>query len=180
MRLKSREVAHATKMIRAIQDLFHLYRHIEIDLPIDVAIAREHIAQALQNDLVLSKKHQLTRYYRGDCEQGKIRFVGPKAMKQFCFRFEGQLTGGDRQTKLAGTLRLRNSDFYQVGFAALCIIGFLSAILCWGAITVSPLFLGFLYGMTQWHFQFYAKEHKHILTSLLSGEKPTLIDVWSH
>ncbi|OKH17614.1 hypothetical protein [[Limnothrix rosea] IAM M-220] len=167
-------------MIRASQDLLHLYRPIEIDLPIDMAIAQKNITRALQNDLVLSKKYQLTRYYWGHGEQNKVRLVGPRAMKQFCFRFEGKLTGGDRQTKLIGTLRLRNQDFHQVAFAALLITVFLSALLRWGAITVMPLFLGFLYGMVQWHFQCYAKEYQHILTSLLSGEKPTLIDLWGN
>ncbi|WP_160148345.1 hypothetical protein [[Leptolyngbya] sp. PCC 7376] len=161
-------------MIRAIQDCLFLYRNIEVTVPISLAIAHKNLHQGLLNDIVLSKQYQLTRYYWGSSDLNRVRFFGPKSRRQFCFHFYGKLSGNSHETKFAGTMRLRNLDFYQVACAALFLIVFLSTLMKWAAISPLTMFLGFLYSMTQWHLAFYQKEYQHLLTSLIKGDRPKL------
>lgn len=161
-------------MIRAIQNALKLWRTIEITVPISLAIAQQNIRAGLESDIILSGKFKVRRYYWGNADFSQVRFVGPKARKQFCFCTHGQLMGNQHETRFLGTMRLRNFDFYQVICAALLLITVLTLSMKSAAIAPIMALVGFLYGMTQWHFEVYQREITHILTQLLKAETPSL------
>ena len=157
-------------MIDAIQNALKLRRTIEITVPISLAIAQQNIREGLYDDIVLSSKFKVRRRYWGSADLNQVRFFGPKARKQFCFRTQGKLTGNQDETKLVATMRLCTFDFYQLLFAALVFSIILAIGMQEAAIFPLLAFFLFLYGMTQWHFEVYQRDIKCILTCLLKTE----------
>ncbi|NJN73268.1 MAG: hypothetical protein HC799_10925 [Limnothrix sp. RL_2_0] len=129
------------------------------------------VLNALSQSIILSGKYQVTRRYWGKFEHDQIQFHGPRATKQFCFVVTGKLAKKDSNTVFIGQMYLSNGDRYQLFAAVVIICSFLAVLLRWGAIFISPIFIAFIYAMTQWHFQFYVKEITQVLTDLMIGKE---------
>lgn len=151
-----------------IQARLRLRRRITLTAPSPVALVRERLAAALSEKIVLKGQFQLTRYYWGQLNHNHLTLYGPRANRQFCFLTQGELSYGGIQTQFDGHMYLRALDFYQLMLAIAVLIVALSVVLRWFGLTLMPLFLGFFYGMVQWHFQCYQGEITRLLTRLMA------------
>jgi len=159
-------------MIQTIQRFLLLFRPIKIDVQLPLDTVSSNVSQALSRSIILSGKHQVTRRYWGKLEHDQIQFHGPRATKQCCFVVTGKLAQNNSNTVFIGQMYLSNGDRYQLFAAVVILCSFLAIALRWGAIFISPIFISFIYAMTQWHFQVYVKEITQILTDLMLGENP--------
>lgn len=158
-------------MHQTIQRFLLLYRPIKINIQLPLDTVSRNVSEALSRSIMLSGKHQVSRRYWGKFEQDQIQFHGPRANKQCCFAVTGKLAQNNSNTVFTGQMYLSKGDHYQLFAAVVIICSFLAVLLRWGAIFISPIFIGFIYGMTQWHFQFYIKEITQILTDLMLGKE---------
>lgn len=168
-----------TSIIQSIQAGLGLRRRATVTVPLPMAQARHRLTTALAQEIVLTGRFQVTRRYWGHLSQNHLTLHGPRAHKQFGFLTQGELHDGPLgpvfdnrgpQTELTLQIDLRALDFYQLLLAAGIILGFLVVTLKWGGLMVAPIFWGFLYGMTQWHFQHYGQEIVQLLTDLMTEE----------
>lgn len=159
-------------MIQTIQRFLLLFRPIKINVQLPLNLVSNNVSSALSRSITLSGKHQLTRRYWGKFEHDQIQFHGPRATKQFCFVVTGKFAQNDSNTIFTGQMYLSKGDRHQLFAAVVIICIFFTVLLRWGAIFISPIFIGFIYVMAQWHFQFYCKEISQILTDLMIGKEP--------
>ncbi|MGB2926597.1 MAG: hypothetical protein WBB82_14960 [Limnothrix sp.] len=158
-------------MTQAIQDILLLRRQIKINAQIPLDTAKNNLTTALSQDITLSGKFQLTRHYSGHLRDNDLYFYGPRANRQFCFQTKSELIAENNTTTLIAKINLTNSDFYQLLSAVILLLIALAVMLRWGFIFVLPIFVTFLYGMAQWHFQFYTKEITQLLTDIVLGKE---------
>lgn len=159
-------------MVQTIQNFLLLRRQVTVKVQIPIALARSNLATALSKEIALSGKFQLTRRYWGHLSKNHLKFRGPKANRQFCFLIEGDLSDGGSEALFKGKMSLSNEDVYQLLSAVVVLFGILVVMLQWGAMIAIPVFLGFIYMMVQWHFQFYAQEITQLLADLMAGKEP--------
>jgi hypothetical protein len=162
-----------TQWTHAIQARLGLRRRKTVTVPIPVEQARHHLKMALAKPITLTGRFQVTRHYWGQISPDRLTLNGPRAVKQFCFLTRGELHGRGNQTELVLQVYLRDQDFYQLAMAAGILLILLPLVLRWWGLTVLPLFLGFLYGMTQWHLSHYAQEITQLLAELMTGNEVT-------
>lgn len=160
-----------------------LRRQMTVTVPVTLEQARENLGRALQDDIILKGQWQLTRRYWGHLSQYHLTLHGPRANRQFCFLTQGHLKVGDRpqETILKVEMVLGRASEVQL----LCVIAVLpllmGGMLRLFGLMVLPLFLAFLYGMTQWHFSSYSTEIRQLLHDRMmghSGGRASLHDGW--
>lgn len=156
----------------AIQAFLRLRRPIKVTTPLPIALVRSQLETALSQEIVLKGSFQLTRRYWGNLSSDRLMFYGPRANRQFCFLTRGKLTHNSAQTRLDGQMHLRSQDFYQLVSAVVVVAVLLPVMFRWVGLIFLAIFLGFLYGMVQWHFQHYAREITQLLTDLMTETTP--------
>lgn len=143
-----------------------LRRRVLLTVPGAIALTQANLRTALAGDMVLSGPWQLTRRYWGQLSaSGGLTLHGPRGQRQFCFLTRGQLQPGanPNETQLAATITLGwTSEVPLLGAIAVLAI-LLPLMVGKTSLLALPLFLGFLYAMTQWHFHHYSRE----ITTLL-------------
>ncbi len=152
--------------------LLGLQRRRSLVVPVAIAQAQANLRSALQTDIILQGNWQLTRRYWGQVDVRTVTLHGPQAQRQFCFLTRGQLNEGEHpgETRLVLDITLgRASQTQLAGAIAFLIIALTLVLHLWGMILL-PVFLGFLYGMTQWHFTHYAKEIERLLRQCLQPD----------
>ncbi|NEP11571.1 MAG: hypothetical protein F6K14_15440 [Symploca sp. SIO2C1] len=157
-------------MSQAIQNFLLLRRQVTVKVEISIALAKSNLATALSQEIVLTGEFQLTRRYWGYLRDNHLTLYGPKANRQFCFLVKGNLGDAGSQTLLNGKMHLKSGDFYQLCCTVVTIFVVLLFMFRWSGIILMPVFVGFIYGMVQWHFQWFAKEITQLLTDLMVGE----------
>lgn len=154
--------------VQSIQSALRFHRYLTITVPLPLIAVRQNLRQALSGEIVLRGQWQLTRRYWGHISQDQLTLHGPRANRQFCFLVQGKLRPQGRQTQFEGRMHLRALDFYQlllpVGFL---LIG-LPVMFRQASVVFLPLFLGFMYGMVQWHFEHYQGEITRLLTDMMT------------
>ncbi|MEM0981027.1 MAG: biotin/lipoyl-containing protein, partial [Cyanobacteria bacterium P01_H01_bin.58] len=78
-----------------------------------------------------------------------------------------------RQTRFEGQIHLKASDFYQLLFPVGFLLTVFPAMFRQASVVLIPLFLGFLYGMVQLHFDHYRGEIRRLLTDLMTKAEGT-------
>jgi len=157
-------------MLQDIKNFLLLRRQVTVKVEIPIASAKINLTTALSQEIVLTGEFQLTRRYWGNLSENHLTFYGPRANRQFCFLVKGNLSDEGSQTRLNGKMYLRTGDFYQLCFAVVTIFVLLLLMFRWNGMIFLPVFVGFIYGMVQWHFQWYAEEISQLLTDLMTGE----------
>jgi hypothetical protein len=143
-----------------------LRRRVSLTVPGAIASTQANLRTALGGDIVLSGSWQPTRRYWGQLSSsGTLTLHGPRGHRQFCFLTRGRLQPGPNphETQLAATITLGwFSEGQLLGAIAILVI-VLPLMVGKTSLLALPLFLGFLYAMTQWHFHHYSRE----ITTLL-------------
>lgn len=159
---------------QAVQSFLRLSRQVMLKAPVPISVARSNLEGALSEAITLSGQFQYTRCYKGHLRHDRLRLRGPIAAmgRQFCFLVDGDLREQGSDTVLNGKIYLTDGNFYQLVGAAATIFIFLAIAASWGTLVITPIFLAFIYGMTQWHFQHYASEITRLLTDLIMRGEP--------
>jgi hypothetical protein len=154
-----------------------LRRRFSLMVPGAIASTLANLRTALAGDMVLSGPWQLTRRYWGQLSSsGTLTLHGPRGQRQFCFLTRGRLQPGvnPNETQLAGTIMLGQASEVQLLGAISVLVIVLPIMVGNTSLLVLPCFLGFLYAMTQWHFQHYSREITTLLRDLMAnGSAPT-------
>jgi hypothetical protein len=159
-----------TQLIRAWQDGLGLRRRLTVTVSLPADQVRHHLKAALSKPITLTGRFHMTRHYWGQVSNNHLTLHGPRAHQQLCFFTQGALRDGGTQTELALQIHLRDLDFYQLAMAVGVLFTLLMLLMQGWGVAVFPLFSGFLYGMTQWHFSHYAQEITQLLTDLMMGK----------
>lgn len=159
---------------QAIQSFLRLFRQVTLKAPVPISVARSHLDGALSETITLSGQFQYTRRYKGYLRHDRLSLRGPitTTNRQFCFLVSGDLRERGSETVLDGKMYLTDGNFYQLLGSAATIFIFLAIAARWGTLVITPVFLVFIYGMTQWHFQHYASEITQLLNDLIVHGKP--------
>lgn len=168
--------------MKSLQKVTRLHRRITVMVPVSLAIARENLVAALAEPVILSGKYQVTRRYRGTLSHNRLRFHGPKDTynRQICFFLEGMVNSCDAEsdsgresgTVFQGDLYISRVNVVQTLAAIILIFTALGVMMRWSAIPIGLIFTGFIYGMTQWHCQYYSKEITQLLADLMLKGAP--------
>ena len=150
-----------------------LKRRVTITAPVPMMQASQNLKAALAEDIMLSGSWQLTRRYWGHFSYPDLTLHGPRANRQFCFLTQGQLQrGSDReQTTLDISITLGQASEAQLLWLLVMLPILLGVVLRWFGLFLLPLFLGFFYSMTQWHFSHYTTEIRMLLKDLMVGDE---------
>ncbi|MEM9089460.1 MAG: hypothetical protein AAGC93_12030 [Cyanobacteria bacterium P01_F01_bin.53] len=177
-------------MMKSIQRGVRLNRRISVTVPVPPAIARENLISALAEPVILSGKYQVTRRYWGNLSHDRLRFHGPRDAYncQICFFLEGLLHDGnsegnsgngsrtgsesDLETMFQGNLYVSRVNVVQTLAAIIIIFTVLGVMMRGAAIPIGLIFTGFIYGMTQWHCQYYSKEITRLVGDLMLKGAP--------
>jgi len=153
-----------------------LKRQVTITAPVPLTEARANLAQALAQDLQLgSGRWQLSRRYWGQLNYPHLTLHGPRARRQFCFLTQGHLHPGPtpETTQLRVTLTLGRTSETQLLLLLTGMVILVGGMMRWFALVLVPLFSGFFYVTSQWHFSHYSAEIAALLYHCMVGADPT-------
>lgn len=158
---------------QSIQNALRLRRRLTVTVPLSLMEVRQNLKQGLAGEIVLQGQWQLARRYWGSVSHDRLTLYGPRANRQFCFWVQGELKSRQRQTQFEGRMYLRAQDFYQLLLPLGFLLIGLPAMFRQASVLFLPLFLGFMYGMVQWHFEHYQGEIKRLLTDMMTQAEGT-------
>ncbi len=170
MRLSDR-VDLVTGYPRKIQTVLRFHRQgtLIVDFPLEKV--RHRLKKSLSQEIVLGGNFQSPRHYWGSVTQNEVILYGPRPThRNFCFCTQGRLKQNSQanQTHLDFHIYLNAADFYSllvlVGIAILALL----LVFRWRGIIFMPLFIGFYYTMTQFHFIHFTQEITQLLYNLMS------------
>lgn len=131
--------------------------------------ARCRLAQCFTEDIVLPGLLQSKRRYWGHLDGQTLVLHGPNANKQFRFLTKGHLTEVQSQTLLDLHILLSRQDIFSLLFVIFLLLVAVPLMFQALSIFLLPALLLFIYGMLQWHFQYYEKEISQLLLDIIMG-----------
>ncbi|WP_299484581.1 hypothetical protein [Acaryochloris sp. IP29b_bin.137] len=111
---------------------------------------------------------QRSQRYWGHINGNQFILHGPKAYRQFCFRTRGSLDSQGEQLVVQLLIQLSRRDIYGLLYTLIVLLVALPIVLSWWGVQLMPLYLGFIYGMVQWHLSHYSTEISKLVANIIS------------
>lgn len=145
------------------------HRQITLTLSAPLEQAYQRLEAAFADDIFLGGGFwQRSQHYWGHINGNQFILHGPKAHRQFCFRTRGSLADQGEQLEVQLLIQLSRRDIYGLLYILIFLFVALPLVLSWWGVQLMPFYLGFIYGMVQWHVSHYSTEISQLVANIIN------------